>query len=234
MKAIITGASSGIGLAIAKTLSKEGWQIASASRSSDKGSDLAKVLINNHPEGKESFIIQADLSQSKDQTKFIEEVKKRWDCPDLIICNAGIYKTDLPSEISTEKLLEQLEINAFQAIRIVNEWLPLMKERGKGTIIFTGSIINIYPRTSAASYTLSKNLLDGYSRMLFDELKNTSIKITRIQPGSVDTPSFDIEEAPVDTFVKPEDIASAVSWILRLPDTTQIEELIIRPTDKNW
>ncbi len=234
MKAILTGASSGIGLAISETLSKQGWQIASASRSIEKAAQLAEILRNNHPEGKESFIFQADLSRTEGQKKFIEETRKIWDCPDLIICNAGIYSTDFPSEITIEKLSEQLEINAFQAIRIVNEWLPAFKQRGKGIIIFTGSIINIYPRTGAASYTLSKNLLDGYSRLLFDELKETSIKITRIQPGSVDTPSFDVEVAPVDSFVKPQDIASAVSWILNLPETTQIEELIIRPTDKKW
>ncbi|MEX1187835.1 MAG: SDR family NAD(P)-dependent oxidoreductase [Bacteroidia bacterium] len=234
MKAIITGASSGIGLAISKSLSASGWEIASATRSELKATELISNLKSLHPKGVEPIIKVADLTIQAELESFIENVKSKWGCPDLIICNAGIYTTDNPSEITREKLLSQLEINAFQAIRLCNEWVSNMKSRNRGSIIFIGSIINIYPRTSAATYTLSKNLLNGYSKMLFDELRDTDIKITRIQPGSVATPSFDSEVAPLENFVKPEDIASAVSWILNLPATTQIEELIIRPNDKNW
>jgi NADP-dependent 3-hydroxy acid dehydrogenase YdfG len=70
--------------------------------------------------------------------------------------------------------------------------------------------------------------------MLQEELRNTAIRITRIQPGSVDTPSFDGEIVPREKFIKPAQIADAIEWIIRLPESVQVEEMIIRPTDKNW
>lgn len=235
MKVLITGASSGIGLSTAKKLASQGHQIASASRNEERAAELLKALNEFSTENQNHLIVKADLCNQQEIESFLQNIEDKWGNPDVIISNAGIYTTDFPSELSKESLLEQLEINAFQAIRVVNRFLPKMKEINSGNIIFTGSIINIYRRVSAASYTLSKNLLDGFARMLFEELNETSIRITRIQPGSVNTPSFDKESgAPIESFVKPEEIADAISWILNLPPTTQVEEIIIRPTDKNW
>jgi NADP-dependent 3-hydroxy acid dehydrogenase YdfG len=234
MKAIVTGASSGIGLAIAKQLAKEGWHIATASRSEERISDLRWQLVRASRDGREPMIVKADLSVPKEHDNFMMAVDMAWNCPDLIVCNVGTFAPDKPSTMTVEALQKQLEINAFSAIRTCSHFIHRMKIRKKGMIIFTGTILNIEPRTEAASYTLSKGLLNQYAKLLADELRPHNIRVSRIQPGSVNTPTWGTEKVPLETFVQPSDIADAVSWMVKVPESTWVEELIIRPTDKNW
>jgi len=234
MKAIITGASSGIGQAIARQLASEGWQIATATRHEESISVIKSDLTKRHPQHIEPIVMKADLSEPSALETFLSIIELSWDCPDLIICNVGIFSPDTPSTLKIEELQHQIEINAFSAIRMCNHYVPKFKEAQKGMIIFTGTILNLEPRTEAASYTLSKGLLNSYAIMLADELRSSKIRVSRIQPGSVSTPTWGTEPVPHENFVQPEDIAIGVSWMVNLPKTTWVEELIIRPTDKNW
>jgi 3-oxoacyl-[acyl-carrier protein] reductase len=234
MKAIITGASSGIGQAIARQLATEGWQIATATRHEESISSIKSDLEKRNPQHIEPIVVKADLSNPSSLETFLSIVDLSWDCPDLIVCNVGLFSPDTPSTLQIDELQHQLEINAFSAIRTCKHYVPKLIEAKKGMIIFTGTILNIEPRTSAASYTLSKGLLNSYAGMLADELRSSNIRVSRIQPGSVSTPTWGTEPVPHETFVQPEDIAKGVSWMVNLPSSTWVEELIIRPTNKNW
>lgn len=234
MKAIISGASSGIGLAVARQLTKAGWQIAGSSRDLGRLKALREELNACSPTGNNPILVHADLSESDGMTRFLQEVDQHWDCPDLIFCNAGLFSPDFPSELTPEKLNQVFQVNVFMSMNLCNHWLGKMKAKRAGLLIFTGSIVTQHPRTAGASYSLSKLLLDDYAALLADELRDYSIRVSRVQPGSVDTATWGNEPVPRDLFVDPEDIAESIVWMTTLPAKTWVENLIIRPTDKNW
>lgn len=234
MQALITGAGSGIGKAIALALSSAGYQVASASRNAEIIPAISSELRNAHPAKAEAIIKHADISDEVSCSEFIDSLPEAFHPPQVLVLNAGKYFTGMPSEMGITELSEALEANVLHAIQICQNIVPKMAANKTGTIVFTGSIVNHELRASACAYTLAKNVLNNYAKMLQDEFRNTGLRICRIQPGSVNTPSFDGENVPRELFVQPEQIAEAVKWIVNLPATVQVEELIIRPSDKNW
>jgi NADP-dependent 3-hydroxy acid dehydrogenase YdfG len=234
MNVLVTGGSSGIGKAVCLKLSSLGHQISTSTRKHELVDSLRLDLKSVHPAKADALVMQAELSEEKSCLNFIQTVEKQQGLPDVLILNAGEFRPGLPLEMGIDELEQALEGNAKHAIRICKMLVPAMVKRNKGTIVFIGTILNHEPRAGACAYTLAKTLLNGYSRMLQEELRNTAIRITRIQPGSVDTPSFDGEIVPREKFIKPAQIADAIEWIIRLPESVQVEEMIIRPTDKNW
>lgn len=234
MYAIITGAGSGIGKAIALRLSSMGFTIASATRKAEIIPALGRELKNAHPEKRDHFICHADISDEQSCHQFISTLPEEFACPQLLVLNAGQYAVGEPSQLNRKDLLDAIDSNASHAIQICNSLLPSMIKQNQGSVVFIGSIVNHTLRKEATAYTLAKNMLNQYALMLQEEIRNTGIRICRIQPGSVNTPSFDGEQVPREAFVQPEQIAEALTWIVNLPPSVQVEELIIRPTDKNW
>jgi sepiapterin reductase len=148
--------------------------------------------------------------------------------------SAGIYSTVQPSDLSEELLNEQISINFYGAFRITQPWIEAFRKRGSGIIISIGSIVTRHPRTSAVAYTLSKQLLDNWMKLLADELRDSGVKVTRIIPGAVITPSWDNEpdELKKNT-IRPEEIARTVNLVLSLPKEGWLEEVVIRPLARN-
>jgi NADP-dependent 3-hydroxy acid dehydrogenase YdfG len=234
MNVLVTGGSSGIGKAICLKLSSLGHQVSTSTRKHDLVESLSLDLKRVHPAKADALVMQAELGNEDSCMSFLNAVEKKTGLPDVIILNAGEFRPGMPLEMGIEELDQALEGNAKHAIRICKMMVPKMVKRNSGTLVFIGTILNHQPRAGACAYTLSKTLLNGYARLLQEELRNTSIRITRVQPGSVDTPSFDGEDVPREKFIQPDHIAGAIEWILNLPESVQVEELIIRPTDKNW
>jgi short-subunit dehydrogenase len=232
MKVLLSGATSGIGKAIAIELANAGYTLAFIARSEEKAEDLISILSKSG--NKAHFYILGDHTHTSVVERFSYEVKLRWKEPDVIIHNAGVYDEGLPSEMSETQLLNQLEQNFWHAFRITQPWLSCFKERGAGKLIFIGSMVTNQTRSSAAAYTISKGMLEQYSKVLAEELRDFGVAVTRIVPGSVNTSSWDQTPVPIELFVQPRDIARLVESLLGLSKTSWVEELIVRPLDKNW
>lgn len=233
MKAIITGATSGIGRAIALRLARDQWSIATISRDAARLEQLEADVREIFPQH-ESLFFRGDLLNEEDCTRFTEAIREQAGFPNLIVNCAGLYHTGRASQLTEEQLMEQLQINFFSAFRATQPWVEDFKQRRSGTIISIGSIVSREPRTGAAAYSLSKQLLDGWMRLLADELRDAGVKVCRIIPGSVNTPSWDGEpEALRSVIVNPEEIAEIVSVLLSLPPESWMEEVVIRPLMKN-
>lgn len=227
MLSIITGASSGIGFAIAMALASEGYTIATLSRNRDRLNFLRSALHSISP-GRNHILLHGDLLVASDTDKFYADIKQTGRIPDLIVNCAGIYVTDLPSEITEEKLKDQIDINFISAFRITKPWLEAFKQRRNGRIISIGSIVTHRPRVSATSYTLSKSLLDCWMALLSAELHPIGPRIVRIAPDSVLTPSWDNEpEESKKGILKPADIVEKVISLLAIPDYLWPEEIVI-------
>ncbi len=232
MKALLSGATSGIGKAIAIELARAGFALAFVSRSQEKAEDLLSVLSQFG--NTEHFYVFGDHTQPSVIDQFNNEVRLRWKEPDLIINNAGIYEAGFPSQMSEAQLLSQLEQNFWHAFRITQPWLNSFKDRSSGKLIFIGSMGTRQTRTDAAAYTISKGMLEQYAKVLAEELRDYGVAVTRIIPGSINTASWDQSDVPLQLFVQPEDIARLVLSLLNLSKTSWVEELIIRPLNKNW
>ena len=232
MRAIITGATSGIGKAIALKLADAGWELAVISRSEEKLELLKKELLSLG--NQEHVFHQGDLSQPSTVNTFCENVAKHWQQIDLIVNNAGEYVPGDIGSLRLEQLDEQMNINFRSGFQLIQHFVPSFKQAGKGRIVFISSQVVRDPRPFAAAYTLSKSLNDMYARLLGEELRESGVGVTRIVPGSVNTATWGDADVPRDQFVQPEEIAQLVADICQMPSSTWVEEIRIRPIDKNW
>jgi 3-oxoacyl-[acyl-carrier protein] reductase len=232
MRAIITGASSGIGNAIAIVLAKKGWQIASISRREEAVISLKQTLISFGSQ--EHLIVQGDLCVEADNARFRERIALEWGCPDLIVNNAGSYIPGAVGGMSLNELDEQMNINFRSGFQLVQYFVPRFKQLQSGRIVFISSVVVQKPRVNAAAYTLSKVTNDMYAKLLCEELRDFGVGVTRIFPGSVNTATWGVEDVPRERFVQPEDIAQLVNTLVQLPANTLVEEMTVCPLDKNW
>jgi len=231
MKAIVSGATSGIGKAIAVALVNEGWELAVISR--DRGR-LEQLLLELSSSGEKHIGYVGDLTIENDAKGFVNDIKSQWDFPDMIVNCSGVFEEMSASELSENSINELLQKNFFSAFRLTSPWLSSFKERKAGTILFISSIVAKEPRSSAAAYSLSKNMLNEYATLLADELREFGVKVSRILPGSVNTPSWKDSGIPVDEFVQAEEIAKIVMMLVKLGAGSWMEEITIRPLNRKW
>ena len=232
MRAIITGASSGIGSAIAHRLAEAGWQLAVISRTKMR-LDALQESLKRYGEQQHIFVT-GDLLEPETVQEFCATIQKHWGNVDLIVNNAGEYVPGDVGALTLTELDEQMQINFRSGFQLIQDFLPSMKALGKGRIVFISSIAVRELRPYAAAYTLSKGLNDIYARLLGEELRESGIGVTRIVPGSVNTATWGDADVPRDQFVQADDIARLVLEITQMPLHTWVEEITIRPLDKNW
>lgn len=232
MKVLITGATSGIGKAIALHLANLGCKIIFPARNSEKAKALIAQLSQINDTAHDWRM--CDVTEEITLKAFNDYVHKNHGTPDVIINNAGIYDFGKVLESSEEQLETMLDQNFRHAYRISQYWMPYLKEVKKGTIIFIGSQVTRELGTRAAAYTMAKGILEFYAKLVADEMREANVGVTRIVLGSVNTPSWGDSDVPISKFVQSEDIALAVEQIIRMKSATWVEEIIIRPKDRNW
>ncbi len=228
MRAIITGASKGIGWSITQKLVSKGYDVAICSRSSqDLASCKADLLKLNS--SSEVITKTTDLKQKQDVKSFAHKIKQRWGHVDVLINNAGTF---LPGKISEEDegTLETLiSTNLYSAYHLTREILPIMLPQKSGNIINMCSIASIMAYPNGGSYSISKFALLGFSKVIREELKPTGIKVTSVLPGATWSDSWKGSDLPYDRLIETKEIAEVVYNILSLGSSAVVEEIIIRP-----
>jgi short-subunit dehydrogenase len=232
MKVLITGATSGIGKAITLHLANLGCKIIFPARNSEKAKALIAQLSTINDTVHDWRM--CDVTEEITLKAFNDYVQKNHGTPDVIINNAGIYDFGKVLESSEEQLERMLDQNFRHAYRISQYWMPYLKGVNKGTIIFIGSQVTRELGTRAATYTMAKGILEFYAKLVADEMRDANVGVTRIVLGSVNTPSWGDSDVPISKFAQSEDIALAVEQIIRMKPATWVEEIIIRPKDRNW
>jgi NADP-dependent 3-hydroxy acid dehydrogenase YdfG len=122
-----------------------------------------------------------------------------------------------------------LNCNLQSAILLTQPYLQQFKSLNNGIIIHIGSTLSTQVLTQAASYTISKHALRAYHELLIDFFKNSQVKVTLINPGFINTSSWDGIEAEKETFIQEEDMIRAIDFILQNPEYININELNIKP-----
>jgi short-subunit dehydrogenase len=229
MIALITGATRGIGKASTLALVRMGYRPAFVARPSEQLKQLLNDVKDANP-----IYVEGDLRDGHSIAALNARLDAEGHLPDLILLNAGIFTPGLVDELTQAELNLALSHNFIPALETVRHWIPKMKVRQSGRIVFIGSIATLNLRPEAAPYVLSKALLTSYSELLFHSLRQHGIAVTRIIPGAIDTDTWEGLAVPREKFIPAEDVAHLIASIASLAPQTVPEELIIRPADPNW
>ncbi|MDW8273565.1 MAG: SDR family oxidoreductase [Chitinophagales bacterium] len=221
---LISGASRGIGLAIARLFWNKGWNVALCARNVE---GLKKEFITQ--ERKSAFIQSLDVKDKKSITLFAEEAIKQFAAVDVLVNNAGQF---LPGKVHDEPdgTLEHLiETNLYSAYYLSRALVTHMKERKTGSIYNICSVASLFAYPNGGSYSISKFAMLGLSKALREELKSSNIKVTALLPGATLTDSWAGAPYPESRFMKAEDIAQIIWDIEHLSPNTVVEEVLLRP-----
>lgn len=186
--ALITGASSGIGQAFARTLAQKGMNLVLVARSESKLQLLASELHQQH--GIKAEIISADLSTEKAGLYVYEQTQKIHLAVDLLINNAGFSTNGKFETISPAQDHQQVMLNVVSIVDLTHAFMPNMLAKGEGAIINVGSTTSFYPLAYQAVYAASKAFVLSFSEALWTEYQGRGIKVLALCPGATDTEFF--------------------------------------------
>lgn len=168
--ALVTGASRGIGGAIARALAADGWDVTAVCRDPRKIPRAQKV--------KGVRYLGLDLSKKKSVNSLVENVK----AVDVLVNNIGASPIGPAEEAPIEKVRELFELNLFTAVRLTQAYLPAMRKQGRGAVIFIGSMRGEVPTPFSSFYSASKAALRSFSECLRMEVKEYGINVSLIAP----------------------------------------------------
>lgn len=227
-KAVITGATKGIGRAIAEALATEGYDIAVCSRSENDLKVMQEDFIIRFP--RTGLIYQVvDVSQKNKIFDFAQFIETEWGRVDVLVNNAGIF---LPGVIHTEDdsaLETMMRTNLYSAYHLTKKVLPMMLSQNKGHIFNMCSVASEKAYPNGGSYSISKFALLGFSKNLREELKPKGIKVTSILPGATWSDSWAGFDGPEERLMQARDIAEVVLAALRMSASAVIEDIVLRP-----
>jgi NAD(P)-dependent dehydrogenase (short-subunit alcohol dehydrogenase family) len=229
--ALVTGATRGIGFAIAQALAEAGATVAICGRSQDSV-DEAVRLLTNVPKGKVMGKV-ADVRASTDVEALFEWIDSETGGPDILVNNAGLGIMKSAAELTVKDWLETIETNLSGAFYCSREALARMKNRGGGYIINIGSLAGKNAFAGGAAYNASKFGLNGFTEAMMLDHRYDNVRVTHIMPGSVDT-DFSGRSAKADSpkaewKIAPQDIGEIVLMLLRMPERTLVSQVEVRP-----
>lgn len=181
--AIVTGASSGIGEAVAARLAAEGWQVVATVR------DPQRLARKEWPG--DVHIECLDLAGPDEPAAFAARALERYGVPDVVVNNAGTLLFSAVEDTDPVELAELFRVNVFSQVELAMAFVPGMRERGSGTIVNVTSLGGrmVFPFFTA--YNASKHAMEGFSEGMWHELKPFGIRVKAVEPGFVQTAIWD-------------------------------------------
>ncbi len=231
---IITGGGSGIGRATALLLAREGVKLALVGRTASK---LEAVRKEVRAEGGSADIFALNIADHEAVQRMAGAVLEAHGRIDVLVNNAGHSSPHRRLLTTTpEEIRSVIDSNLVGAIYCAQAVVPVMLKAGEGTIINVSSMAGLSPGIIGGMvYSPAKAGLINFTQYLNVELKNTGIRSSVVIPGEVDTPAMDRRPVPPPsearaTMATAADAAEAIAMIIRMPQRTNIPELIVKPT----
>jgi NAD(P)-dependent dehydrogenase (short-subunit alcohol dehydrogenase family) len=234
--AIVTGASSGIGLAIARMLGEEGYALTIAARRPEKLTAAADGL---RAEGFEVQEVAGPLSEEEAVQAVVAAHRERYGRLDLLVNNAGVGIGAPVAEIETKRLDMQLDVNVRAMVLFYRECVELLRaaagEHRGALVVNTSSISGKRGQAWLSVYSATKAAVVGFTEAMNKELATEGIRSTALCPAFVDTPMTEFAKAggvAAEAMIRPQDIAEAVRMLLKLSPACLVPEIIFeRPGD---
>jgi 3-oxoacyl-[acyl-carrier protein] reductase len=228
---VVTGATEGIGRAIAFALARRGGRLAVCARTGVKVEQLVAKLKKA---GVDAAGGACDVSDENDVRTYTDFVRRELGPVDVLVNNAGLgYMRDV-AEMGTAEFDETMAVNVRGVFLMTRAVLPDMMRRGSGHIVNVASLAGRNPVPGGAAYAASKHAVLGFSKSLMLEVRKHGIRVMAVCPGSVVTPFFDKSGMGLqhpDRKLQPEDVADVVVAALELPDRANASEIDIRPSN---
>ena len=219
---VITGASTGIGAATARSASAAGYRVVLAARSEDKLQALAADLGGDE----RAIAVACDVTVWEDNERRVQTALERFGQVDVVFANAGFGAKRGWLEETPEHWRDMVLTNVLGAAYTARAAIPALKD-ARGHLLLTSSVAG--RRALAGSlYSCTKHAVTAMAEALRQDLNDTGVRVTSIEPGMVDTPFFDSK--PSIEALQSEDIANAVMYAVAQPPHVDVNEILIRPT----
>lgn len=224
--AVVTGASYGLGEAMAQRLAKEGAHVVICARGEEQLARTAQAL------GPQALAVRADVSKAADIQTLFDTTVQQFGKLDILVNNAGWYHLSQGLGLSDEEWQDNLDINLFSVIRCSRLAVPLMQKRKWGRIVNIASIFGKQPNAGLIDYNTTKAAIISLSKTLADELAKDNILVNAVCPGPTRTPLWDglaktlnpddpdgmmndfaTAHIPLGRFGRPEEIADLVAFL---------------------
>jgi NAD(P)-dependent dehydrogenase (short-subunit alcohol dehydrogenase family) len=228
--ALITGGSSGIGLAVARALGQDGYGITIAARRPDK---LEQAAAQLREEGLDVLHVPANMTSEEEIEKMVAAHRDRFGRMDVLMNNAGVGIGGMIEVLETKKLDMQLDVNLRAVYLTTQKAIPMIKE-SRGFIVNTASIAGKRPQGFLAAYSATKAAVIALTEATIKELAGDGVRGTAICPGFVDTPMTDWvrDQVSADSMIKPEDVAEVVRCLIGLSPACIVPEvMMVRPAE---
>lgn len=236
--ALISGGSSGIGLAIAKALDARGVQVVLQDISSNA---LDSVLngFQNTPE-----ISLGDISDAKVSEAAISRTLERFGKLDIVVANAGIYLTKDGWSVPPKQIDQIVGVNVLGVMHLVHAAINHFLKTGGGDIVVTSSVAGLVDVAHEAVYSATKNAVTSFVNSTRSQVSGKNIRVGSLEPGYVQTPLWLTNPATTgagipdlvanDRALKPEDVASSAIFMLSQPRHVNIRDVVLLPTDQKF
>ncbi len=226
MKAIVTGATKGIGKAVAIELAQSGYDIIACARNGKELQELANELNSF---GVDVLAIKADMGKKEEVLHFIQKALAFAPQVHVLVNNVGIFKPGSLLDETDEAFELQQNVNVNAAYYLGKHIGVQMRSQGFGHIFNICSIASKMPVENAGSYSVTKAAMLSLNHVLRSELAPHHVKVTAIIPGSTYTASWEGTTLDQNKFVQPEDVAKTIGTILKLSDGANVDELVLKP-----
>lgn len=236
--AIVTGASSGIGAAIARHLALAGAHVAVAARRKEKLEDIKSDI---EKEGGVAIAIRCDVTNREEVKSMVQHTESILGPVNILVNNAGVMYYTMMKNLKEDQWERQIDLNCKGVLNCIGAVLDGMIKRGKGHIVNISSDAGRRGFAGLAVYSGTKFFIEGLSQGLRLELSKSGIKVTCIQPGDVKTElqSHSTDQEAKDAFDKseqitvlqPEDIANAVVYATTQPPYAAVNEILVEPRE---
>lgn len=231
--AVVTGASTGIGRAVAQALIGHGARVVIAARSRERLDEAAAAL------GPGCAAVVADVTRADDVRRLVDGTLESHGAIDILVANAGVYVGGDLWESDPEALDRLLTTNVNGVVRTVREVLPHLLERGTGDVVVTSSVSGHQAIHWEPVYSASKHALQAFVHTMRRQLIGTGVRMGAIAPGvvlndlwGVSDPAEIEEKIARGEGIRSEDVADAVAYMLTRPRHVTIRDLVILPRDQ--
>ena len=216
--ALVTGGSSGIGLAIARALREDGYELTLASRTADKIETAAKEL--------DAHAVAADVAREEDAVALVAKHRERFGRLDVLVNSAGIGIAGNIEQMSAKQWDLQSGVNLRGLFLVTRESIPMLRE-SRGLVVNLASIAGTQPTPGLAAYGATKAAVISFTNSLNGELDADGVRAIALCPGFVDTPMAEWSGIPGGEMIQPEDCAEIVRMCLRLSPHARVPQVVV-------
>ena len=229
--AVVTGASRGIGRAIARALAGDGYELLLVARNKELLEDLAKAISS---EGGRAEVCATDLAHEDASERVYEAFTVAYSRLDVLVNNAGIAASGAFGTYSLEDWDRVMNINARAPFFLTQRLLPLLKRADPGFVFNIGSVVSKKGYEQQSLYVASKHALLGFTKSLARETVNDNVRVHAILPGGVNTELVTGVRPDIDTteLISPDEIAAVVLNWLNMRGNAAIDEISVRRRTK--